>query len=126
MTPPKTYAVTYAGRPEQVSRVRWLVAELLDGCPVACDAVLLASEIATNAVCHSNSRESGGTFIVRVVIHENCVRIEVEDQGGQWKPEDARIDGRGHGLDLVREIASDWAVDGSAKGRVVSFRLGWA
>jgi anti-sigma regulatory factor (Ser/Thr protein kinase) len=125
MTASKPYTATYDGKPEQVRYVRSFVAGILAGCPVAGDAVLLVSEIATNAVCHSNSRNPGGTFIVRAEVRDDYVWVEVEDQGGRWKPGDNRIDGRGHGLDVVREMAGDFGIDGGEHGRVVWFRLGW-
>jgi hypothetical protein len=49
------------------------------------DVILCVSELAANAVLHSNSRRPGGTFTVRI---ESCpgayIRIEVEDDGGPW------------------------------------------
>jgi anti-sigma regulatory factor (Ser/Thr protein kinase) len=99
------------------------VAGVLTGCPVADDAVLLVSEIATNAVLHSNSRRPCGTFILRMEVRNDYVWVEVEDEGGNWEPKDGRTDGRGHGLNLVGEMADEWAIDGNEKCRVVSFRL---
>ena len=47
----------------EVSRARGAVARYLAACPVADDAVLIASELAANAVVHSGSR--GQFFAVR-------------------------------------------------------------
>jgi len=58
------YAGTYYGRPDQVRRVRAAVAGHLTGCPVADDAVLIVSEIVSNAIVHSDS--AGDFFTVRV------------------------------------------------------------
>jgi len=49
------YSGTFHGRADQVRRVRAAVARYLDGCPAADDAVLVVSEIAANAVLHSQS-----------------------------------------------------------------------
>jgi anti-sigma regulatory factor (Ser/Thr protein kinase) len=125
MTSPRTYTVTYEGKPEQVRRVRWFLSDVLGGCPAADDAILLTSEIAANAVQHSDSGK-GGTFILRAEIHDSYAWIEVEDQGGKWTIRDMRADGRGHGLDLVSKLASEWAIDGNERCRVVSFRIDWA
>ena len=46
--------------------------------------MLCVSELATNAVLHSASRNPGGTFTVRAAVFDGCVRIEVEDNGGAW------------------------------------------
>jgi anti-sigma regulatory factor (Ser/Thr protein kinase) len=119
----QTYTVTYAGRPDQVRRVRWLLAALLDGCPVADDAILLASELAANAVNHSNSGKPGGTFTFSMEIHPDYVWIEIEDQGGKWEE---RPYFEGHGLDVVSKLADEWAIEGNEKCRVASFRLDWS
>src|SRR6266542_561077 len=39
------------------------------------------------------------------------VWVEIEDSGGNWT-ETARHDGRGHGLAIVRALASDCGIDG--------------
>jgi anti-sigma regulatory factor (Ser/Thr protein kinase) len=122
---PQTYTGTFPGRPENVRHVRGILAELLHGCPAADDAVLLVSELCSNAVLHSNSGDPGGEYVVRAELHDDWVWVEVEDQGGKWKTKKARIDGRGHGLDVVRTIANDSGIDGSEHGRVAWFRLDW-
>lgn len=53
------------------------------GCPAADDLVLIASELAGNAVLHSQSR--GEFFTVRCQAHPGHVRVEVEDLGGPWR-----------------------------------------
>jgi anti-sigma regulatory factor (Ser/Thr protein kinase) len=73
---------------------------MLEACPMVADAVLLISELCANAVQHSDSRYPGGTFTMHV-------------EGG-------------HGLAIVRTVASDWGRDGDAgAGRVVWYRLDW-
>ena len=77
------------------------------------------SELAANAVTHSNSREPGGQFTIRASVrHRDLVRVEVEDQGGPWiKP--AGTDGQhGRGLFIVSQLASDWGISGDS-------RAGW-
>ncbi len=110
---------------DQIHVARAFVAAVLATCPVADDAVLCVSELATNAVLHSASRHSGGTFTVRAAIFGDHVRIEVEDNGGTWDEHPHR-DGRSHGLDIVGELASDCGRDGSPlTGWVVWARLQW-
>jgi len=51
---------------------------------------------------------------------------EVADCGGLWETTGGRAGERGHGLDIVREIASDWGRDGDpVTGWAVWFRLDW-
>lgn len=118
------YAGVFCGRPDQVGQARRAVARYLADCPVAGDAVLIASELATNAVVHSSSR--GQFFTVRCERSASSCRVEVEDCGGAWRP-DPRDASRPHGLDLVEVLAGpgNWGVTGDSSGRVVWARLSW-
>jgi anti-sigma regulatory factor (Ser/Thr protein kinase) len=80
----RRYTGSYPADPVQVRHARAALAALLDGCPLATDAILIASEFATNSVLHSASRE-GGEFPLRAEIHQDHLRIEVEDAGGPWR-----------------------------------------
>jgi serine/threonine-protein kinase RsbW len=118
---------SYVGKANQVRHARAFVARALEGFPMVDDAVLLISELCANAVQHSKSGKPGGLFTVHAEVHEDqYVWAEVGDCGGLWAIKDYRADGRGHGLDIVREIASDWGRDGDpVTGWVVWFRLDW-
>jgi hypothetical protein len=78
-------------------------------------------------ILHSKSRNPGGTFTVHAEVHDgDYIWAEVGDCGGSWLTKDKRRDGRGHGLDIVKEIASEWGRDGDPlSGWVVWFRLDW-
>ncbi|MDQ2873687.1 MAG: ATP-binding protein [Actinomycetota bacterium] len=117
--------VAYAGDPKEISAVRADLRALLDGCPVGDEVILCASELAANAVRHSHSRLPGGYFTLRAKVSPgDFVRIEVEDGGGPWI-EVGRDPDRGHGLDIIRALASDWGIDGDRYGRVVWALLTW-
>ena len=76
--------------------MRAFLAEILDGCPVADEAVLIADELASNAVRHSNSGKPGGRFTVRVEVHKpDYLWVEVEDEGSR---PDARQASGGQGV----------------------------
>ena len=115
---------TYPAEPGQVGIARAALAEWLGGCAQADEAILVASEFATNAVVHSASRH-GGAFILRAEVSRDRLRIEVEDAGGPWR-DGPRDDGRPHGFDVVTAIAGagNWGVDGDARGRVAWARFG--
>ncbi len=100
--------------PGQVRVARGFLASVIGDCPVADEVILCLSELASNCVLHSASREPGGTFTVRAQIAPgNYVRIEVRDDGGPWRQRPAGDD-RPHGLDIVHSLAAESGVDGDA------------
>jgi len=116
------YAGTYPGRPDQVRRVRAEVAKHLAGCPAADDAILIVSEIASNAILHSDSKDE--FFTIRVQAYPDYVWMECEDLGGEWhrKPDGDRP----HGLDIIHALIGpdNWGVEITGDGnRVVWVRL---
>ena len=123
--PPLAWSRTYPGRADHVGEARRFLASVLDDWPAAYDAILCLSELAANAVTHSNSREPGGQFTIRASVqHRNRVRVEVEDGGGPWiNP--ACTDGQhGRGLFIVSQLASDWGISGDRHGgRTVWFEI---
>ena len=75
-------------------------------------------------ILHSASRH-GRVFTVRAEVHQEYLRIEVEDPGGPWRyaPPD---DGRPHGLDIIGALAGpdNWGADTTRDGdRIVWVRL---
>ena len=120
-------ARTFAGLPEEIHNVRDFVGQLLAGCPVADGVVLLASELATNAVRHTASG-ANGTFCILVQAVDGRVRVEVHDMGSVAAPAVCRSDSpeeSGRGLALVEAIADRWGFHGSQFGRVVWFEMDW-
>jgi serine/threonine-protein kinase RsbW len=123
--PSWTCCRTFPGRPDEVSQARALLGRVLAGCPMFDDLVLISSELAANAVQHSNSARPGGEFTVRVEAREgHYVWIEVEDQGGRWAGA-SRSDQRGRGLAIVAQLADYWDVRGDDTARTVCARLDW-
>jgi hypothetical protein len=116
------YTGIYPGRLDQLRHVRRAVARHLAGCPEVFDAVLIASELAANAIMHSASR--GEFFTIRVELHPDHVRVEAEDLGGPWRRR--QPDGRPHGLDIIQALTGpdhygfQTTADG---GRIVWARL---
>jgi anti-sigma regulatory factor (Ser/Thr protein kinase) len=125
--------VVYPGATVEIGGVRAAMRSLLDGFPLVDDVILCVCELATNAVRHSRSGGPGGRFVVRTEIHDGeYVWAEVEDQGGTWpgKAEgtacaESEDDQRGHGLDIVAALASEWGIDGDRTSRVAWFRIDW-
>jgi anti-sigma regulatory factor (Ser/Thr protein kinase) len=92
------------------------------------EAVLLVSELCTNALLHTTSA-NGGTFEVAIYPDPLSVRIEVRDEGaaqvpGVRQPADTLAED-GRGLCLVELLADRWGYDGDRNGRSVFFELHW-
>lgn len=112
----------YPNEPGSVGRAREFVAQALAGLPadVRDSAVLLASELATNAIRHARS-----SFAVDVTTSDREVRVAVRDRGGAAplprNPTASDVSGRG--LLIVRTLADDWGIDTGSDGLTVWFAL---
>jgi len=113
---------SFAADPDEIARARRFVADELDGrsANVVDTAVLLVSELATNAVRHV-----GSAFTVVVDASLSAVRISVSDAGGgtpRARPLDVgSLDGRG--LHIVGSLANEWGVEPAGTGKTVWFTL---
>jgi serine/threonine-protein kinase RsbW len=143
-----TWARDFPGEPRQVGEARRFLAAVLAGSPLAGDAALCVSELASNAVLHSRSGAPGGSFTVRVSAGAGRVRLEVADVGGPWQgpppparppaapgrqqprppaarthqeprhPARSQDEQRGRGLAIVAALSTAWGVVGDRTGRV--------
>lgn len=117
----------YPGTASHPRLVRADLAAVADGCPAAESLLLLASELATNAILHNRSGHPERTFTVRATLSPGAyARVEVEDQGGPWTAAEHDVE-RGRGLAIVAAVAGDgnWGIEGDASCRVAWFRLDW-
>lgn len=122
---PLRSSITLPATASHIAETRRFIAGLVADQTLAADAVLCLSEVATNAVIHSNSRKAGGRFSVRAEQYsDGLVRIEVEDEGGRWI-ERPKAEGQQHlGLEVVSQLASAWGVQGDGlRSRTVWFEL---
>lgn len=116
---------TFPGRYDQVAAARQFVREALGGQPCIDNAVLLASELATNAVFHTASGDRG-SFDISVHRVPTLVRVEVADGGSPAVPTVAPADTlaySGRGLLLVEQLAARWGHRGGPAGRLVWYEL---
>jgi PAS domain S-box-containing protein len=112
---------------EGVSGARRFVRAALDAVGAAPEqadvAILLVSEVASNAVLHART-----SIEVRVMASDRWIRIEVRD-GSRVLPSisDHDSDGMtGRGLVLVASLASSWGARPDPGGKVVWFEIGSA
>ena len=122
--PQRSWEHSYPGTANQLRHVRSALREFLGDCPVADDAVCLLSELCANAIIHSDSGKTGGTFTVRAQHAVNrYVRGEVEDQGSDWNGDLTISATRPHGLYLLLNLATACGVERIEPVHVVWFRL---
>lgn len=117
----------FPGHPREVAQARRFVASLLADCPVADTAVLLTSEVVTNALAHTLSGDAG-TFEVVVWRGARTACVAVVDSGAAGTPAAGRFDPdaeAGRGLALVASLAARWGHEGGTAGRAVWFMLRW-
>jgi serine/threonine-protein kinase RsbW len=114
---------SFPGRLDQVREARAFTIRMLGGCPAADDAVLLVSELATNACTYTASGAPGGTFTVRIERFRGLIRAEVEDQGSTW---DGNLSSAQppHGLYLLQALSVSCGTYPGARGWVAWCTLG--
>jgi serine/threonine-protein kinase RsbW len=122
-----TFERAYPGTIDQPRQVRVDLAKIADGFPGIDNLLLLVSELATNAILHSQSGHPDRGFTVRATLcPDDYAWVEVIDAGGAWE-EAKHGDEHGRGLAVVAAIAGpdNWGIEGDASSRVVWFRLEW-
>lgn len=103
---------------------RRFVSDTLDVAAVASDiadaAVLLTSELTTNAILHARSDL---TVIVR--LDDGVIRVEVADDNPRLpSPSFIPVEAlSGRGLNLVQAVASSWGIEKHEDGKTVWFEL---
>ncbi|MEV8630652.1 ATP-binding protein [Streptosporangium sp. NPDC051023] len=118
----------FKATPDQVRPARNFVAEMLgDSHPLRDDAMLLTSELATNAVEHPTGLVSGPSeFLVTVSFVVHGVLITVQDPGSLKIPcpRNSGLDATGgRGLALVNSLATQWGFQRDSMGTVIWFEL---
>jgi anti-sigma regulatory factor (Ser/Thr protein kinase) len=120
---------TFPGYSRRVRDVRRFVTDVLTDCPVAEDAELIVSELATNAIQHSRSGQLGGAFHVRVIRCAQTCRVEVIDQGTTGLPhadhDQADTDEHGRGLFIVAALSNRWGSRTTPGRHTVWYELDW-
>jgi serine/threonine-protein kinase RsbW len=113
----------YRGLAASVSDVREFTATALGEVDGVDLVVLLATELATNAILHSASGEPGGTFVLHLARFADRWQVRVDDAGGFSSPRMSKsadpLKEAGRGLALVDAIANGWGVLGDENSRAV-------
>ncbi|WP_405147665.1 ATP-binding protein [Sphaerisporangium sp. NBC_01403] len=113
------------GSPESVARAReWVRQKLGVDHPALANVTLLVSELVTNAVIHSNSR-NGGRVTLALADCYDFIHADVVDEGSESVPQvsaDIFAEG-GRGLFLVEVISDRWGIYADCAGRTVWFQV---
>jgi anti-sigma regulatory factor (Ser/Thr protein kinase) len=119
-------SLTITGFTHEVARARAFVAQALGPHPGTDIAVLLTSELVTNAVLHSDSRDGAGPVTVKVTRCRDWLRVEVTDAGSARSVPEVKRNpcaSHGHGLLLVDSLAQEWGYCAGVSGTTVWFTL---
>ncbi|WP_017569264.1 ATP-binding protein [Nocardiopsis halotolerans] len=123
------HALRVAGLPAQARVLRGRLAAVLP-LPLRDTALVLTSELFTNAITHSRSGGAGGEVVVTVHRFPGRVQVKVIDQGPRGEggssphlcPVDPEREG-GRGLRLVDAEASRWGTVHDGPRTTVWFEL---
>jgi anti-sigma regulatory factor (Ser/Thr protein kinase) len=112
-----TASRAFAAHPDEVADVRHFVGDCAESWGIdSTDVVLIASELATNAVLHGRS-----DFIVTMRRDRHVVRLEVSDRDRSVVTPLARSPEAtsGRGLALVVALADQWGVQSRDDGKCI-------
>ncbi|MEU6540528.1 ATP-binding protein [Streptomyces sp. NPDC047000] len=126
-----THRRTFPGDPRELRTVRDWIRATLDDHPHCDDAMLIATELCTNALLHTASGDDAGTFHVTVTVTATVcgtgVSIAVTDSGHTGTapevghpPFDAT---HGRGLGMVAALAEVITVQSDGSGHTVTAEL---
>ncbi|MBB5934486.1 ATP-binding protein [Streptomyces zagrosensis] len=127
MSEPRVWGRICPGSREEVTHARQWTRDILRGHPCADDAVLIVSELTTNALTHTDSGTHLGVFHITLTLTCHRVSISVTDTGGgTTPPHRAKAPAgatHGRGLDIVAILARHFHVTGNQNGRTVTAEL---
>ncbi len=122
MIPVKTKGRSNTATPESARRLLRKDLEGWDGPEVVEDAVLLVSELVTNAIVHAHADPAS----VAITKSDEQVRVEVNDPSSgplvHTPKTDPSVPG-GFGLSIVDDVSDRWGVTSDADGKTVWFEL---
>src|SRR5260370_38817953 len=120
-------SMTLLGRPENVRAARQFLTRTIGHDHAKADAaILLTSELVTNALTHSRSRLPGGTIELVAATKSSGLLISVTDNGSDANVPTIGVSPggeNGNGLLLVESLADVWGYLHDSARTVVWFRL---
>ena len=98
--------------PRSARLVRRFVEEAVPGAPNLDQIVLVASELASNVIRHATK-----PFIVRILTHENLIRLEVSDGYSIVPAIETLVEYRG--LRMIESVSQRWGADTTETGKTI-------
>jgi anti-sigma regulatory factor (Ser/Thr protein kinase) len=122
----RTRSASFEAASESVRRARELIRELYAEVPVPADtvdtAMLLVSEVVTNAIVHGSGRA-----VLDAYLGPSALRVGVADESPalpEVRHDEALLTESGRGMLLVEQLAARWGVEPTpAGGKRVWFEL---
>ena len=111
---------SFPGQTRQVRVARQFAGQALAGCPARDRLLTCVSELAANAIEHTESGAGGEFSVAAGCLREGVAFVAVMDAGGPGKPAIGEVDGAaesGRGLALVAAYSSRWGYRDTARGR---------
>ncbi|MQS37049.1 ATP-binding protein [Streptomyces katsurahamanus] len=127
MSEVRVWGLICPGRTEEIGRVRRWTRDILSGHPSADDAVVIVSELGTNALLYTASGQENGVFQVALALSEPVLAVSVTDAGDSATiPRIASADAaavHGRGLSMVSTLANHIAIHDTGEGHTVTAEL---
>lgn len=126
MVAPLRWRLVARGEERQLAVLRRWIGGLLPTCQARDDVVMVANELASNAIRHTASGRDGW-FAVEITWHPGLVRVAVADCGGPKEPVVIDDPGgeSGRGLFLVQQLSAGMGISGDHHGRLVWADIPW-
>ncbi|MFF0364717.1 ATP-binding protein [Streptomyces fungicidicus] len=123
----RVWGLSCPGFPEEVSRARRWTRDILRGSPLAEDAELIVSELSANAILHTASGQTSGSFHLALAVSPQVIALSVTDEGGtntapKVEHQDQEAE-HGRGLDMISAIAHRLVVHDSHGGHTITAEL---
>ncbi|MEU0454026.1 ATP-binding protein [Streptomyces sp. NPDC006129] len=123
----RVWGLSCPGFPEEVSRARRWTRDILQGSPLAEDAELIVSELSANAILHTASGQTSGSFHLALAVSPQVIALSITDDGSTGTAPKVEHQGQeaehGRGLGMVSALAHQVVVHGSHGGHTVTAEL---
>ncbi|MFI1014230.1 ATP-binding protein [Streptomyces sp. NPDC020965] len=123
----RVWGLICPGLREEIGRARRWTRDILSDHPSADDAVVIVSELGTNALLHTASGQEDGIFHVALALSDHVIVVSVTDAGKSCTaPEVTSADAaavHGRGLEMVSTLAHKVAIRDNGHGHTVTAEL---